>query len=110
MRQVIKNIPQPTQPLTINEAMLSLSTNKAFCIAYETAQKTGLAILTEQTFNRQYGFAYHSGVIRGIFSNLKYTSSSKANCVIKALDAGRTVILFESFEEFLQYSINYTKL
>lgn len=101
MKQVILNkVEIPTIELS------QVYESSANIIAYETSRKTGLAVLGN--IGDSVGFIYHSYLVcrnNRHSSDQKYQSSSRYNSILKALEGNRTVLVFESFSEFLAHAV-----
>lgn len=106
MKQIINSI-QPVEKIGVKEAVAALHSTQI--VAYVTAKGTGLGVL--QACDGGFGFVYHSYLVQDrIAGNYKYEANTLNASLKKAVDAGRTVIVFDSFDEFLVYSVKHTKL
>ena len=111
MKQIVSNLPRETELVTIKEMFQNYSSSESI-IAYVTRQETGLGIST-QLDNGDYGFYYHKDLIKPYNlpkRHAKYIADTKTASLQKVLDAGRELLIFDSFKEFTRFAVNYTKL
>ncbi len=107
MKQIVDSF-SPCKKITIDDVLTANSINKVIC--YITSGNKGLAILQginpSQGIN-VYGFCYHSYLIHGENTNLKFEGNSPRSCIKQALHFNRELLVFESFQEFLEFSSKY---
>lgn len=92
--------------VTVQDALDQFYHNPEVIIAYETAQSNGLGIFTERKDACQetvYGFCYHKHLIHKQCS-MKYQARTAPDALIKVIHDGRRLIMFESFEEFVEHA------
>lgn len=107
MKQIVLEFPTKTIAAA---AALRRHSEGVSVIAYETKQKTGLGILIERADRTISGFVYHSRLIQGRRRDMKFQAPTKEEAIEKALNAGRTVLYFESFAEFIEHAAKLNKL
>jgi len=104
MKQVI--VDKPERKTIRLDQVVQNSTN---IIAYITAGKTGMGVLI-YTPASKWGFVYHTDLLRGCITKATYESDNLKECVKKAVEATREVLVFDSYKEFLEFAINYREL
>jgi len=75
-------------------------------VVYETkshSDELGLGVLVQCTDN-QYGFVYHRTLINGKRCNAAFKGYTKFIAIKYALEAGRKIFMFKSFEEFVNHA------
>ncbi len=72
-------------------------------ICYTTPSKLGTAILIVHPDEDYYGFAYHSDLLNGYTSNLKFVGDTAKESVTYAMEGPRTVLLFKTYKEFIHH-------
>ena len=102
MREIQNEIEKTNRPITPEYAASCVSTDSI--IAYETARATGLGILMYDRFDDTWGFVYHSDAIKNEFDQMKFIEGSPARAMKKVLKAGRRLICFDTFEEFVAHA------
>lgn len=95
MKKVILEIKHDV--FALNEQSISRG-NLLF--AYKSQNSTGYAVLikVQDGFDIKYGFA----PLNNSESNLRFTASTKLECIKAALKANRDVFVFESQDELLK--------
>lgn len=78
-------------------------------ICYTTPSKSGTAILVNPNHSNCHGFAYHSDLLNGYTSNLKFVGDTDKESVQYAMDGPRTVFLFKTYKEFIHHLRNLDK-
>lgn len=110
MKQLIEEYAPPmVEPITIKEMYSRGIAGHDSVIAYVTTSGTGLAILVEKG-NGNYGFVYHRDAVLRNCIRLKYECTTKTGSLRKAIQAGKSVYLFETFNEFVKFAADRTKL
>lgn len=103
----MKQIILPTDDhstVTVTQAMDAFVRDPEVIIAYETQGRNGLGILIRK--NGRTGFVYHSKLIRGDLSDMKFQGISPGEAVRRVLKADRVVHIFDNFAEFAHYAGN----
>jgi len=100
MKRVI--MVQPVDTISLSDACFHNNS----IIAYETARKTGMAILTHLA-GGNFGFIYHSYLVYNNLGDPKFTGNSRERAMEKVLRNGRTLIVFDNFQEFLEHSVKH---
>lgn len=110
MFEIVKEPVKPrVKPMDIGRAVNEYRTNPDAVIAYVTAKGNGLGILVDELNTvGKVGFIYHSNLIQNRTSDVKFIAPSIVDSIHKAMDAGRTVMLFSNFQEFLRYAASMT--
>lgn len=99
MKQLIANA-QELNRITLDEAIITYNGSLEVIIAYVTNKGNGLGIFVASTHHGGGGFVYHSSLIQGDTSIRKFTALSVRESIAMALNAGRTVLMFDNFAEF----------
>ena len=81
-------------------------------VAYETKPHSeqlvykGLGLLVQCSQN-SYGFVYHRTLLKGQRTQATFKGTTRFIATKNALEAGRRVFMFKSFEEFLTHAAEY---
>lgn len=88
---------------TVNIYNVNIFEDNNPIIAYVTSGGKGLGI-SSRLDNGYYGFYYHKDLVFNDKSRPKFIASTKMASLIKVLDAGRSLFLFSTFEEFVTFA------
>ena len=84
-------------------------------IAYETLRKNGLGVLFSRNSDNMFGFMYHhhfiysASTVKYTVHGLKFQSSNRLDSIRLAVEAGRTVFVFDDFNEFVLHAASMIK-
>ncbi len=115
MKRIIVCQKSVIEKIPLNEIYSYSNLNSETIIAYVTNSGTGLGVscsISSERGHISYGFKYHKDLVMGRRSRekLQYVSNTKICSLELVLKAGRELLVFDDFREFLNYSIGHCKL
>lgn len=110
MKRIIKRHTPPPSEVYVDNVYTDGNLNAHTITAYVTKSGNGLGVMIQSRVSNLYGFKYHSDLIQRRGPELRYSATTKLAALEKVLDAGRELIIFDNFTEFVQFAAGRTKL
>jgi hypothetical protein len=109
MQQIIPKIIQNPKPIDIKEACTRLDTNPAqHYVCYRTNSSIGIGVLIRHSGSKDFGFIYHTELLKGNSDNLKYRAEFRRQAIEKACE--NREVFYCDYAELLELCAKHTKL